>query len=74
MQNFETNKKTVTYTLEEIKQNNIERIEEELKQEIPDEKNILDKHISVKDYGSYVEIEIIYEVKETIGTKEKIVF
>ena len=78
---IEINKKTyqeyenqeVQYTFEEAKQLAIEKAEEELKEQIED-KSIIDKKINASQLNDEVEVEVIYEVLENIGTKEKIVF
>ena len=50
------------------------KIEEELKTQIPDEKNIINKQINTNTGEGYIEIEVIYEVLETIGVEDKIIF
>ena len=47
-------------------------MEEELKNEIGEEKNIINKYVNYKKYENELEIELVYEVLENIGTKEKI--
>ena len=74
IQNYEKEKQMVTYTLEELKQNNISQMEKEIEQEIGQKENIVNKQINFNEQDTYVDIEIIYEVIESIGTKEKIVF
>ena len=46
----------------------------ELEKQIENKDNILDKRVTIYEETSYVEVEVIYDVKESIGTKEKIVF
>lgn len=72
--NKEYQEEEITYTIEEAKNIGIERAEEELRKQIEDTEKILDKHINVYENAEYIEIEVIYEVQESIGTKEKIVF
>lgn len=62
------------YTTDEAKQTLIQKLEEELKKEIEQEENIINKQINVNEQENSVEVEVIYEVIETIGTKEKIIF
>ena len=50
------------------------KIEEELKKQIPDEKSIVNKQINTNTGDGYIEIEVIYEVLETIGVEDKIIF
>lgn len=74
IQNYETETQKVTYNAEEIKQQNIARIEQEIERTIDDTNNIVNKQINFEEHETYVDIEIIYEVLENVGTKEKIVF
>lgn len=71
--NFEIKEIEQNYTPEEAKNIAIESAEEKLKNEIsPTE--IINKNINVNETPEYVEVEVIYEVLENIGTEEKIVF
>lgn len=67
-------KKEVIYTEEEAKQILITKLEEELKGQIQDEEKIINTQINSKLEGEMLEVELIYEVLENIGTKEKILF
>ncbi len=69
----EYNEVPVIHSVEESKQIGIEKAEEELKKEI-ENKEITDKKINVRTEKDYIEVELIYEVKEQIGIEEKIVF
>ena len=69
----EYNEMPVIHSVEESKQIGIERAQEELKKEI-ENKEITDKKINVRTDKDYIEVELIYEVKEQIGIEEKIVF
>lgn len=64
----------VTYTQEEAKQILVTKLEKELKQEIADPEKIVNTQINSKQEGNMIEIEVIYEVLENIGTNEKILF
>lgn len=68
----ELEKKPVTYTEEEARQILIQNLEEELKKQILDETKIVDTKVNTKREGNTVEVELIYEVIENIGTNEKI--
>jgi DNA-binding transcriptional MerR regulator len=70
----ELSKKQLTYTEEEAKQILIEKLEEELKEQIQDEEKIVNTQINSKIEGEKLEVEMIYEVVENIGTNEKILF
>lgn len=72
--NFETISKTEEYTQEEAKNIAIERAEKKLAEQITNSDDIQDKKINVITTNDYVEVEVIYEVLENIGTEEKIVF
>lgn len=72
--NFETISKTEEYTQEEAKNIAIERAEKKLAEQVTNSNDIQDKKINVITTNDYVEVEVIYEVLENIGTEEKIVF
>ena len=50
----------------------IAELEEQLLTEIGEDKNITDKYVNYKKTAEGLEIELVYEVLEDIGTKEKI--
>lgn len=64
----------VNYTLEEAKQMAVEEAMQKLDEQVKDKNSILDKQVQENKTQEYVEVEVIYEVLENIGTKEKIVF
>ena len=66
--------KEVEYTIEEAKEKLTKQLEEELKKEITDPSKIVNQQINTKEENGVVEVELIYEVLEKIGTKEKILF
>ena len=70
----ELEEKVVTYTEEEAKQILITKLEEELKSKIEDPEKIVNTQINSKQEGETIEVELIYEVIENIGTNEKILF
>lgn len=72
--NYEYEKQVKTYTEEELTQIATEQLEEELNQDIQNEDSILNKQVNVYPNEGYIEVEVIYEVLENIGVKEKIVF
>ena len=59
---------------EEAKQLAIEKAREILDSQIQNKENVLNEQINTYEDATYVEVEVIYEVKENIETKEKIVF
>ena len=70
---FEKNDKEVTYSLEEAKEIGINKCEDTLKNKT-NLNNLLNKYINIDSKDEYIDVEVIYEIKESIGTKEKIVF
>lgn len=72
--NYEHKKQPKTYTEEELVKLATKELEEKLEQEIKNKDNILNKQINVYPNEDYIEVEVIYEVLENIGVKEKIVF
>ena len=61
----------VIHSYEEAKQIGTYKAWEDLKDELQD-KEILDKKVSVKSEADYIEVEVIYEVEESIGIEAKI--
>lgn len=70
----ELKKVPLTYTEEEAKQLLISKIEEELQKQIVDKEKIVNTYIHSKLEGTTIEVEVVYEVLENIGTNEKISF
>lgn len=73
-----TNKEVVEnekkYTIEEAKQLGIQELQEELENEIKDKEKIVNKIVNTYEKEDGIEITVTYEVLESIGTEEKIVF
>lgn len=63
-----------TYSIEEAKSLGIKQLEEELDNEIQEKENIVNKNVNTYEKEDGLEIYVTYEVLETIGTNEKIVF
>ena len=63
----------VIHSIEEAKQIGIENARNTLQKEI-NGKEILDEKVKLRTEKDYIEIEFMYEVKESIGIKERIVF
>ncbi len=70
----EYQKQPVSYSLEEAKKMGEEELMKKLDEQIENKESILDKKVIENHTEEYVEVEVIYEVLENIGTKEKIVF
>ena len=64
----------IAHTLEEAKTIGIERAKDKLNAQIENTNNISDEQVNIKEETNFVDVEVVYEVKENIGTKEKIVF
>ena len=64
----------IAHTLEEAKTIGIERAKDKLNAQIENTNNISDEQVNRKEETNFVDVEVVYEVKENIGTKEKIVF
>ena len=50
------------------------KLEDELKREIPDTKNIVNTQVNCKEEEGNITLEVVYEVLEKMGTNEKILF
>ena len=72
--NKEYKENEITLKLEEAKTKAVNLAEEKIEEQIKDRSKILDKQIKVNNINGYIEVEVVYEVLETIETKEKIVF
>lgn len=72
--NFETIQKTEKHTEEEAKNIAQKKAEDKLNEQITNSEDIKNKTVNVVTTNEYVEVEVIYEVLENIGTEEKIVF
>ena len=74
IKNIEQKKEEKTYTFEEAKELGVQELEEEILNEIGENKNIVNKHINTYKNGNDIEIYVTYEVVENIGINKKIVF
>lgn len=72
--NYEYCEKSVTYTEKELTDITASKLEEELNSEIEDTNKIVNKQVNTYKNEGYIEVEVIYEVIEKIGTEEKIIF
>ena len=62
-----------TYTKEEVKEILVNKLKSELSEEINKEENVLNVIINCTEEEKALEVEVIYEVQENIGTEEKII-
>lgn len=72
--NYELMQKEENYSVDEAKAMAINKAEEELNKEVTSLENITNKTVNVNQQESFIEVEVVYEVLENIGTEEKIVF
>ena len=72
--NYELEEKQVSYTLEEAKELAVKNAKSKLDEQIKSNENILNTYINYNETEKYIEAQVIYEVLEEVGTKEKIVF
>lgn len=72
---YELEEQKIALTTEEAKEKLIEKLKTELLQEIDNKEKINDIKVNViSENENEVEIEVIYEVIENIGTEEKIIY
>ena len=72
--NYELVEETITYTKEQAKRKAEEEAKKKLDEQVKVKENILNTYINYQETEEYIEAQVIYEVLEEIGTKEKIVF
>lgn len=72
--NYEYAEKNIEYTKEQAKELGIEKAKSILDNQLENKEDILNTYINYNENDEFVEVEVIYEVLEKIGTKEKIVF
>lgn len=71
-ENHELIEEEKNYSKEEAKQIGIDNISNELKSQIENEEDIVNEYINTNESEDYIEVEVIYEVLENIGTEEKL--
>ena len=69
--NYELKEVEKTYEIEEAKLICEEKLRKKIEEQIENKDNIINTQVNYKEENEYVEMEIIYEVLESIGTKEK---
>lgn len=72
--NYEVKSEEVIYNIEEAKKIGVDRAKEELDKRINNKKEIVNTYVNTYPGEDYIDVEMIYEIQENIGTKEKIVF
>lgn len=71
-ENLEKQKVQVTYDKNEAKEIGITNLKGKLEEQIENKNNISNIYVNTNETDEYIEVEVIYEVLENIGTKEKI--
>ena len=51
-----------------------EKIEKDLDEKVSQKENIINKQTNIYPNEDYIEVEVIYEVLENIGSEDKIIF
>ena len=72
--NFEYEKQMKTYTEKELVSIAEDELTKELENEIQNKESIVNKQVNTYVNEGYIEVEVIYEVLENIGIKDKILF
>lgn len=70
----EVEEKQKTYEMEEAKNIGIQQLQQELEKEIENKESIVGKNINTYEKEGSIDVYVTYEVLESIGTNEKIVF
>ena len=70
--NYEYKYEEKIYTEEELAKLTEEKIEKDLDEKVSQKENIINKQTNIYPNEDYIEVEVIYEVLENIGTEEKI--
>jgi len=70
----EVEEKQKVYELEEAKNLGIQKLQEELDNEIENKEHVVNKNVNIYEKEDSVDVYVTYEVLENIGVKEKIVF
>ncbi len=70
--NYETIEEEVEYTADDAKNKAVEEAKQKLEGKIEKNGDIVNEYIYTNENEEYIEVEVIYEVLENIGTEEKI--
>lgn len=70
----ELQEEKISLSKEEAKEILIKKLKSELSEEIEDKNSIKDIKVNAKEEKDSVEVEVIYEVLEKIGTEDKIIY
>ena len=71
-ENVEKQQNQITYDKNEAKEIGISSLKSKLEEQISNTDNISNIYVNTTETEEYIEVEVIYEVLESIGTKEKL--
>ena len=71
-ENFEKQNNEIIYDKNEAKEIGIKELKSKLEEQIENKENISNIYINTVESEEYIEVQVIYEVLESIGTKEKL--
>ena len=71
---YELQEQEMVLTKEDAKEILVQKLKTELSEEIKEKDNIKDIQINTNEEENSIEVEVIYEVLENIGTEEKIIY
>lgn len=71
-ENYEIIDEEREYSREEAKEIGINKLYDKLNSQIENTEDIVNTYINTNESEEYIEVEVIYEVLENIGTEEKI--
>ena len=71
-ENFEKQNNQITYSKNQAKEIGISNLKNKLEAQISNKENISNIYVNTTETEEYIEVEVIYEVLESIGTKEKL--
>lgn len=71
-ENYEIIDEEREYSREEAKEIGINKLYDKLNSQIGNTEDIVNTYINTNESEEYIEVEVIYEVLENIGTEEKI--
>lgn len=71
-ENVEKQQNQITYDKNEAKEIGISNLKNKLEAQISNKDNISNIYVNTTETEEYIEVEVIYEVLESIGTKEKL--
>ncbi len=71
---YELEEQNINLTMEQAKEILIKKLETEISEEIEDKDNIQDIKVNTTEGEGNIEVEVVFEVLESIGTEEKLIY